>query len=189
MLVGNKKDLKYSDNCVQTSEAISFARSKDIDFTEVSAYTGENVDIAFRRLILSVAKLLPDVKTHLDLTGLPDGWIVSYRNDNKTSTSSNYNCQPFDSEKMRSFQKIDISGSISRSKSLNSTDNSELSYISKSSATEDVTFTRKNTMTSVYLNYWTGEESYDIPKLPAKCNFLHEATVITELRSTSTLSL
>ena len=33
---------------------------------------GENVELAFRRLILSVVRKLPDVKVHLDSSGLPE---------------------------------------------------------------------------------------------------------------------
>ena len=42
---------------------------------ETSALTASRVEAAFRRLVLSVARSLPDCKAHLELTGLPQGWI------------------------------------------------------------------------------------------------------------------
>ncbi len=60
---------------VPTDEALAFAKEFDMDFIEVSAHTGQNVEIAFRRCILSVAKLLPDARSFLELNGLPTGWL------------------------------------------------------------------------------------------------------------------
>ena len=52
--------------------AKDFAAAEQLDFIETSALTGGNVEIAFRRLILKVASCLPDVKVHLDISGLPE---------------------------------------------------------------------------------------------------------------------
>ena len=54
------------------------AYEEGMDYIETSALTGANVEVAFRRLILSVASRLPDVKVHLQLSGLPEVIIVQY---------------------------------------------------------------------------------------------------------------
>lgn len=61
---------------VSIEEAVEFASQENFDFIEVSAFSGAAVEIAFRRLIFSVAKLIPDIVIHLDLNGLPIGWII-----------------------------------------------------------------------------------------------------------------
>ena len=48
---------------------------ENIDFLEVSAHSGFAVETTFRRIIFSIARLIPDVIVHLDLNGLPSGWI------------------------------------------------------------------------------------------------------------------
>ena len=49
--------------------------SVGLDFVETSAKSGVNVDIAFRRVIMLVARLLPHIKKSLKLSSLPDGWL------------------------------------------------------------------------------------------------------------------
>lgn len=77
--VGNKFD-KVIENPgkreVSVEDATEFALQENIDFLEVSAYSGSAVETAFRRVIFSIAKLIPDVIVHLDLNGLPSGWIT-----------------------------------------------------------------------------------------------------------------
>eukprot|EP01036_Dinobryon_divergens_P028171 gene28171-37072_t len=79
ILVGNKFD-KVIENPgkreVSVEEATEFALQENIDFLEASAYSGAAVETAFRRVIFSIAKLIPDVIVHLDLNGLPSGWIT-----------------------------------------------------------------------------------------------------------------
>lgn len=75
IIVGNKADLvPAKDRANQTEAGKKLAAEEGIDYVETSALTGTNVDLAFRRLILSVANRLPDVKVHLQLNGLPEGW-------------------------------------------------------------------------------------------------------------------
>lgn len=78
MLVGNKADSNMTPGArkVTQEEGIAFAKELDMDFTETSAFDGE-VEPTFRRCILSVAPVIPDVSIHLDLTGLPNGWIAA----------------------------------------------------------------------------------------------------------------
>ena len=62
ILIGNKIDIngKVSKECREA--AIELAETEGLDYYETSALSGEGVDAAFRRLILHVASLLPDVR-------------------------------------------------------------------------------------------------------------------------------
>jgi len=77
--VGNKVDKEESEfapyRAVPIEEARAFAEKEGMDFVETSALTASRVEASFRRLVLSVARSLPDVKAHLELTGLPAGWM------------------------------------------------------------------------------------------------------------------
>lgn len=82
--VGNKTDLPYPPNptttpiarAISTEEAIAFAKTENIDYIETSALTGYNVECMFRRLVLSTARILPDISHHLDLAALPVGYMI-----------------------------------------------------------------------------------------------------------------
>lgn len=83
--MGNKSDLILNGRAkreVTTSEAIEFAREMNIDFIETSALTGHCVESMYRRMVLSVARLLPEVRVHLELTSLPEGWMIQFTEDN-----------------------------------------------------------------------------------------------------------
>jgi hypothetical protein len=91
ILIANKVDDNNKQNRAITSEmATAFAKKYSMDYIEVSALTGNNVDVAFRRLILSAASILPDVKVHLDVIGLPSGWMKSRNDDINTNSKSKY---------------------------------------------------------------------------------------------------
>jgi hypothetical protein len=91
VLVANKVDANEKQlRAVSTDAAVAFAMKYSMDYIEVSALTGKNVDIAFRRLILSAASILPDVKVHLDVIGLPSGWMKSPNEDIKTNAKQKY---------------------------------------------------------------------------------------------------
>jgi len=83
VLVGNKHDDEGDESKRQVSikEASDFARANKMDFAETSALSNTNVEAAFRRMILSVAPVIPDISAHLELTDLPDGWIHVSRTD------------------------------------------------------------------------------------------------------------
>lgn len=74
-LLGNKIDIPDGDDRVTTKEAAAFAAAHSMDFMETSATTGAGVETAFRRLILSVARILPEVKATQHNNPLPDGWV------------------------------------------------------------------------------------------------------------------
>jgi 50S ribosomal subunit-associated GTPase HflX len=75
IVVGNKSDMEPAKRKVTVVEAAEFAESVGLDFVETSARTGENVEIAFRRVIVSVASLLPGIKESIKAQRLPRGWI------------------------------------------------------------------------------------------------------------------
>ncbi len=78
ILVGNKSDKSLSPETrkVSKDDGVALAKELEVDFVETSAFDGE-VEHVFRRCILSVAPVIPDVAIHLDLTGLPYGWITA----------------------------------------------------------------------------------------------------------------
>ena len=92
ILIANKVDDNNNNkNRVVTSEmSTAFAKKYSMDYIEVSALTGNNVDIAFRRLILSAGSILPDVKVHLDVIGLPLGWMKCSNDDINTNSKHKY---------------------------------------------------------------------------------------------------
>lgn len=91
ILVANKVDDSEKQlRAVSTEAAVAFATKYSMDYVEVSALTGKNVDVAFRRLILSAASILPDVRVHLDVIGLPSGWMKCSNEDTKTNTKQKY---------------------------------------------------------------------------------------------------
>mmetsp|Transcript_15398 Transcript_15398/g.13933 ORF Transcript_15398/g.13933 Transcript_15398/m.13933 type:complete len:395 (+) Transcript_15398:24-1208(+) len=183
LLVGNKYDIVENDSTTSVSNelAISFAELNGMDFITTSAKNGNNVDNSFRRLILSVAKLLPDVATHLELTGLPDGWIMLYRHkdneeiensspksvdslseskahDRYPSTSSNNGNNIY-----TAGRKVDISSAL-RSKSNNKLEDFGISPVSSNDSMISI----------VYINYWTGEETMQIPYQSAPTGLIYE---------------
>ena len=62
VLIGNKIDVKGDMSKKCRDAAIELAEIEGIDYYETSALSGEGVDAAFRRLILHVSSLLPDVR-------------------------------------------------------------------------------------------------------------------------------
>jgi hypothetical protein len=117
--VGNKHDLVMlnpKDRAVSIEEATALAESENMDFLETSALAGHCVERMFRRLILSAARLLPDIATHLDLAALPEGWMIYLPPDSDeppasrsttTTTSSISSSSP--SRSRGSIRRIDIS--------------------------------------------------------------------------------
>jgi len=71
VLVGNKCD-KEELRVITKLEAQAMAAQYGMDFIEVSAVNNVNVEVAFRRLIMSIATLLP--APQLIKERLPSGW-------------------------------------------------------------------------------------------------------------------
>lgn len=76
ILVGNKLDIA-SNSKMSHGYVTTLAKAFNMDYIETSAKTNHNVQTAFRRIILSVASNLAVVKTHLEISALPTGWIVA----------------------------------------------------------------------------------------------------------------
>lgn len=80
-LVGNKSDLGPERRQVSTLEAAQFAESRNLDFSETSALDASNVTNSFRRLIFSVARLIPEERgvfsggPAVADEDLPEGWV------------------------------------------------------------------------------------------------------------------
>lgn len=169
--MGNKVDLVASgavERQVSQEDAKEFASFENFDFVETSALTGEGVEPMFRRMVLSAARLLPDVKVNLELTGLPDGWIshivaIEYAkpsrmasDDAATSSETNSDCMS------------DPRASLRRQSSLESCDKPHFASSSRS----------KPDVKMLYINYWTGEQMDDIPSTIAPTKLLQEAIII-----------
>jgi len=144
MLIGNKLDCKDKRQ-VETEEAIEFAKLNSIiGFTEVSALTGECVNVGFRRVIFQVASILPAVKVHLDQLGLPLGWRIAHTEQSKKNEIDS------DSESVVSVG--DIAGRGKPKAALRKKDNGTI---------------------HTYSNYWTDENTMDRPTMPAQHHLLY----------------
>jgi small GTP-binding protein len=94
-LIATKID-RTKDRVISAAEGLTFAEENGMDYVETSAVTGENVENAFRRQIMAVARLLPEGKRRNTETSSncsagkeeklpkqqyaefpPEGWILS----------------------------------------------------------------------------------------------------------------
>lgn len=197
---------------VSSYDVAAFAESKHLDFIETSALTGENVERAFRRLVLSVAKLLPDVRVHLELTGLPDGWLSTYRllqtpttatspllvdhagsnmpsgnssetleSSNKSPNRSTHRVVDGGTPQSRNQSREKLKGSINTSIATSDGIQFIESCASDSSLfPNDLTLSPSGIQVApelvvVYTNYWTGEETTEVPRQAAPTGFFFEA--------------
>jgi hypothetical protein len=221
-LVGNKADTGSSQRRVSSYDVAAFAESKHLDFIETSALTGENVERAFRRLVLSVAKLLPDVRVHLELTGLPDGWLSTYRilstpasatsplltehttfnsalgghtdttdatvkspsrSSNRIMDSSSTPQSKHNSVEVQSDPTIEklkgstVNTSVATSDGIQLLDScaSENSLLANDMTLSPSGINVAPELVIVYTNYWTGEETTEIPRQAAPTGFFFEA--------------
>ena len=60
ILIGNKKDMEES-RAVSTDEGNEFAKKHGIPFFETSAFTGENVNLAFETLGHKIVDVLNEI--------------------------------------------------------------------------------------------------------------------------------
>ena len=145
ILIGNKVDMEGRK--VSAASAIELVQEFNIcGYIEVSALTGLNVENAFRRIIYTVGSLLPAVKVHLDVLGLPVGWMIHERN----TSNENYN---------KTVRESDIS-----TRSVNSASNKNPMALSPRSSS--AVGPPPASIVS-YMNYWTGEISLERPILAA----------------------
>ena len=131
-------------------EATEYAKSENIDYIETSALSGYNVDAMFRRISLSVGRLLPQVAIHLEVSDLPDGWMSCFDNSNTAADSgaaSGLSVSDVSAVMMEDEIARQLSPPAQRTKS--------------PMAAEAVT------MKQLFLNYWTGEIVTERPTYPA----------------------
>lgn len=185
-LVGNKLDLIEDGEHtreVPVSEALELAREMNIDYIETSALTGYGVENLFRRLVLSVAKLLPEIKVHLELTSLPDGWMIQFDEEiSKTSDRQISNC----SEGCTTMDQSSLMSNTFGSGGLSSTPKSNHiapeEYLPRPVSTTGQRHSvadriREEFMSKyVYVNYWTGEKQAELPSKPASTGLLYIST-------------
>jgi hypothetical protein len=184
VLVGNKLDkLTPGSPRVPIEDAVAFATENNMDYIDVSAQSGLNVETAFRRCILSVAKLLPDVSSFLELNGLPTGWIklskplISISAPNMLSGQ-----QQSSGDKDKIVANSSSSSSSSdRPQAANSAAISRQGTLSSTLSIRGPNLAREY----VYVNYWTGEEMTlaEPPIQGAPTNLIYESNrgVMTSL--------
>lgn len=203
VLIGNKKDLNNNvDNSeidsssdsnsnsnskrqVTVEEAVSFAKEKNLDLIEVSALTGDCVDIAFRRLILGSARRLPDIKLHLELNSLPDGWILYIPPLKQEIISSSVSTtSPISNTSLPLPIQIPhkISRDISDNKPMLSRSASDKAEIDSTDQLKEVGRILQ------YMNYWSGKVQNEVPLIPSP-TYLLFTSIINRSISTSEASI
>lgn len=180
--VGNKLDLIDDGEHtreVAVSEALEFARELNIDYIETSALSGQGVEVMFRRLVLSVAKLLPEIKVHLELTSLPEGWMIQF-NEEMTKPERQVSSS---SDGRTTLDPSSLHSSVTGSSGPNSTPNSThiapddlpVRPLSTAQHRQSVADRLREDFLSkyVYVNYWTGEKQTELPLKAAPTGLLY----------------
>lgn len=147
--MGNKTDLLDAgkEREVSVEEAIEYAKSENIDYIETSALSGSNVDHMFRRISLSVARALPEVAIHLEVSYLPEGWMACFNN---TGTAA-------DSGAASGLSVSDISAVLSEEQPQPDAAMAKQLSPSQSQRTKSPLAAEAASLKQVFLNYWTGE--------------------------------
>lgn len=212
--VGNKLDKVQSGECVREvseEDGRQFAEQENIDFLETSALSGYCVGKAFRRLALSVAQLLPEVKTHLELSGLPAGWMAVIPEGATDMLQRN---SEIDKTDLTGFAAIDpaplSTGDTKRSGSGGGSNDAN-SHSAASSPSLGTSVGPTNTLTQrrlsmrksksnsagmlpppklkyKYMNYWTGEIFDDEPHYSADAGLLYTAALPVQPSSSNSMS-
>jgi small GTP-binding protein len=191
ILVGNKLDLIGNEHLreVPVSEALELARELNIDYIETSALTGHGVESMFRRLVLSVAKLLPEIKVHLELTSLPEGWMTQFNEEMNGKTTDRHISSSAGSEGRTTMELSSMNSSITGS-AQNSTPrvNHFPPEDSPSTGRPTSMVVQRQSIADrarcdfinkyVYVNYWTGEKRSELPSKPAPTGLLYTAGIV-----------
>jgi hypothetical protein len=156
--VGNKVDLieNGKDREVPQSEAIEFARQENMDYFETSALTNHYVEHMFRRVSLSIARVLPEVLVHLEVSYLPDGWMACV-DDSPDAENCASDLSVTDVTAALQEGPAHISSSPGSGKRLSITSSAERTKSPLAAPTPRMK----------YINYWTGEVTRDRPCHPA----------------------
>lgn len=154
-LVGNKVDLieKGQEREVSVEEAVEFARQVNMDYMETSALTNHYVDHMFRRISLCVARALPEVAIHLEVSDLPDGWMACSVCDLTSGADSAANS---------GISVNDVSAALMDDSAGSSNKPTAACLKTKSPLAAEVA-----AMKMTYVNYWTGEATNEKPTGPA----------------------
>lgn len=199
ILVGNKVDKVMKkensgeeppDRAVSIEEAKQFAEQENMDFIETSALTAFCVEKMFRRVFLSVARLLPEVSFHLDLTELPDGWLAQ-SSDEVVARSSTAHSRahrhsiangPRGSVNISSLSISSPRSSPKNPKSADHTERSSIDTICSYSTQSDNTNRTIDIYKTTYTNYWTGQTQDEAPSSPADPGLIYKVsdTPLTE---------
>ena len=179
--MGNKLDKIESGEAtreVSLEEARQFARELNIDWIETSAKSSQFVENMFRRVCLSVAILLPPVKVHLDLAGLPDGWLAVMHDaaDAAIEPDLMLNNSSKHSSSGGEIRSLDISNLEK------ATANRENSISRESSASRAASIISIDISRTKYVNYWTDVSQNDRPRRPADPSLLYMANADLEKR-------
>lgn len=145
-----------------------------MDFVETSALTSTKVEVAFRRLVLSVAQYLPDIKIHLELTCLPAGWIrVVTAVPAAPSDSSPLILPPPPPSSVESTATPESSEQAPSSSS--KSNDGERSALRSEELVRSSS--RSNSILgatgSLYCNYWTGAVICEVPTEPAPTDMMY----------------
>lgn len=185
--MGNKLDLiddEEHSREVAVSEALELARELNIDYIETSALTGHGVENMFRRLVLSVAKVLPEIKIHLELTSLPEGWLIQFNEEPATKERPGKDSgieSRTNSEKLGiSPSSSTISGGTNSGSKSNHVVPEEYPPRSLPTAQPRASFIADRLREEfqskyAYVNYWTGEKQSELPLKPAPTGLLYIA--------------
>lgn len=157
--VGNKVDLleKGHEREVSVEEAIEFAKQENMDYMETSALTNYYVDHMFRRISLAVARALPEVAIHLEVSDLPEGWMAC----NEATCGADSAANSAISVSDVSAALMDGAGSSTKMPAPSA--KSSPSAKTKSPMASEAALGMKVT----YVNYWTGESTTEKPTGPA----------------------
>jgi hypothetical protein len=172
-----------SHRAVPIEEARAFAEKEGMDFVETSALTASRVEASFRRLVLSVARSLPDVKAHLELTGLPAGWMrvvtalpVPVPASSLSSSSTDSVPPPPPVCEAVAVSPPPSSSNSGSMKSQSSGD-AEPSNGSGSGTPRSKASSRSNSVVSpegaLFCNYWTGVIVSELPLEPAPTEMIY----------------
>ena len=163
--MGNKVDLVSPSRPREVSieEATEFARRENMDFMETSALTNYFVEDMFRRISLSVARALPEVAVHLEVSYLPDGWMACPVDEGDESDSASAISVSDVSAALMNNIPIDSSSPSSGSGQKGNLGAALAQKTRSPLAAEVEELSRKEK----YLNYWTGECVCERPTVAA----------------------
>lgn len=133
----------------------------------MSAYIGQGVESAFRRVALSVAMKIPQICIHLEVSYLPHGWMIaSSPVVDTTEYSVMHSCDAVSNNNNINNSSHSSSSSSVGAGSQPSSSSSPNSINSFSMNMASLDRQERKSMTFIknrYINYWTGAETNELP--------------------------